>query len=130
MDRRGFLQVFIKGVIAVPLVSVVALAMPHRVVVVQQSPIAGFQYYAGGDVFSELQVNTPFLLEREPNNKYDSNAVAIYYKQYKLGFIPRADNTAVAQMLDRGEKLSAKIVKLSMSKDPWERVRFEVTLNG
>lgn len=130
MDRRGFLQAFVKGAIAVPLVPVVVLAMPCRAVVVQQSPIAGFQYYAGNDIFSDLQVDTPFLLKREPNNKYDSNAVAIYFKQYKLGFIPRADNTAVAQMLDRGERLSAKVVELSMSENPWKRVRFEVTLNG
>jgi len=70
------------------------------------------------------------LLLRNQDNPHDANAVAVHYKKYKLGFVPRADNTAVAHMLDRGEHLSARVVELAMSKSPWERVRFEVILNG
>lgn len=130
MNRRGFIKALLQGGASLPLVPVVALAAPFREIIVQQSPIAGFQYYAGNEVFSELWVDTPLLLLREHDNTYDKNAVAVYYKQYKLGFVPRADNTAVAQMLDRGERLSAKVVELAMSQDPWQRVRFEVVFDG
>ncbi len=130
INRRGFLKVFLQGGACLPLMPSMALARAERKIIVQQSPIAGFQYYDGDEVFSELWVDTPLLLEREQNNPYDKHAVAIYYKQYKLGFVPRADNTAVAQMLDRGEYLSARVVELAMSKNPWERVRFEVVLDG
>lgn len=129
MDRRGFITALLKGGACLPLVPVVSLARPFREVIVQQSPIAGFQYYAGDELFPELWVDTPLLLIREQGNKYDENAVAVHYKQYKLGFVPRADNTAIAQMLDRGERLSAKVVELVMSQNPWERVRFEVVLD-
>jgi len=130
MNRRGFIKFFVKGGLCLPLIPAVALASPMRKIIVQESPIAGFQYYAGDEIFPDLWVDTPLLLVRDPENKYDKNAVAVHYKQYQLGFVPRAENTAVAQMLDKGERLSAKVVELAMSKNPWERIRFEVALDG
>lgn len=130
MNRRAFLQAFIKGAVAAPLFPIAALAAPTRTILVQESPIAGFQYYNGHEMFPELWVDTPLLLVREQDNKYDEHTVVVHFKQYKLGFIPKAENTAVAQMLDRGEQLSAKVVHLEMTKNPWERVRFQVMLNG
>jgi len=130
MNRRGFLRSMLQGAVALPLAPTLPLAASSKTVLIQESPIAGFQYYDGDEVFAELGVDSPLLLVREQDNRYDANAVAVYYKQYKLGFVPRADNTAVAQMLDRGERLSAKVVELTMNKNPWERVRFAVMLDG
>ncbi len=130
MNRRGFLQALFQGVAYLPLLPVVALAREPIQVIVQQSPIAGFQYYEGDNIFHLLRLNTPLQLKRDLKNTYDKNAVAIYAQGKKLGFVPRADNTAVAQMLDRNEKISARIVELTISENPWERVRFEVVLNG
>jgi len=130
MDRREFLKSFLHGAAILPFAPSFALATSSKKVLVQESPIAGFQYYDGDEVFPELWVDTPLLLVREQDNKYDVNAVAVHYKQYKLGFVPKADNTAVAQMLDRGEYLSARVVELTMNKNPWERVRFGVMLGG
>jgi len=130
MERRGFLKMLVHSAIAAPLMPAAALAVPVRKVVIQQSPIAGFQYYDGDEVFPKLWVDTPLLLVRDSENKHDENAVAIYYMQYQLGYVPKADNTAVAQMLDRVERLSARVVDLAMSRNPWERVRFEVMLDG
>lgn len=95
----------------------------------QQSPLAGFQYHRGGEVFELLAVGSPLRLEREPENRYDKRAVAVYFGNAKLGFVPKMDNTAVAQMLDRNEPLAARIVRLRRSDNPWDRIRFEVVLN-
>jgi len=130
MNRRGFIQTLFQGMVYLPLLPAVALASPARQVIVQQSPIAGFQYYDGEKVFRSLRLNTPLQLKRDLNNRYDKNAVAIYAQGKKLGFVPKADNTAVAQMLDRNERISARIVELAMSENPWDRVRFEVVLDG
>jgi maltooligosyltrehalose synthase len=45
-----------------------------------------------------------------------------------LNYLPRTANAAVAQMLDRGEQLRARIAQLHLSPDPWERVRVAVEL--
>jgi hypothetical protein len=33
-------------------------------------------------------------------------------------------------MIDRGERLSARIVKLERDQNPWKRVRFEVAVEN
>lgn len=66
-------------------------------------------------------------LAREADNPHDSNAVAIYRGNAKLGYIPRAENSAVAQMMDRGECLSAWIDGLMEDDDPWKRVRITIS---
>lgn len=47
---------------------------------------------------------------------------------HKLGYVPRADNAAVAQLLDRGERLVARVSALRDSRDPWERIEISVEL--
>lgn len=64
--------------------------------------IAGFTFWDGCEAFAELKVGTPLHLVREEENKFDPYAVAIYYEDTKLGFIPRGDNQLVAQFMDLG----------------------------
>jgi hypothetical protein len=54
--------------------------------------IAGFTYHDGVDVFGELKIGTELNMIVEPDNKYDTYAVAIYFNEYKLGYIPRGNN--------------------------------------
>ncbi|MCO6440889.1 MAG: HIRAN domain-containing protein [Nitrococcus mobilis] len=45
---------------------------------------------------------------REPANPHDPKAVRIDWHNQKLGYVPRDENTAISQMLDRGERLGAR----------------------
>jgi len=42
--------------------------------------------------------------------------------------VPRLDNAAVAQLLDGGVRLEARIASLRESSDPWQRIGIEVEL--
>jgi hypothetical protein len=98
-------------------------------ILVQESPLAGFQYHQGREVWDDLKVGDALELVREPNNPYDPNAVRVEWQGRMLGYVPRRENRAVAGMLDRGTKLGAKIVRLKKVRRPWERVLFEVYLD-
>lgn len=39
-------------------------------------------------------------MRREPDNKYDSRAIALYFEGEKIGFIPREDNVILSGFLD------------------------------
>ena len=130
VDRRGFIKALFQGGVCLPLMPAMALAMPQHKVLLQESPVAGFQYDKGERLFGRLQTGTPLRLVREAENRYDRNAVAVYFQGEKLGFVPRSDNCAISQLMDRGKQLSARIVKVSRVKTPWERIRFEVSLDG
>ncbi|MDD2634932.1 MAG: HIRAN domain-containing protein [Bacteroidales bacterium] len=64
--------------------------------------IAGFTYCDGVDVFQNLKIGTQLKLVAESDNKYDANAVALYYGEVKLGFIPRAVNKEISILINSG----------------------------
>lgn len=100
----------------------------RNLILVQHSPVAGFQHHAGEQIWPRAKPGQTLRLKREPDNKHDGRAVAVYWQQHKLGYLPRVENTAVAQMLDRGERLTARIARLEKSADPWKRMSVAVWL--
>ena len=126
LKRRTFLQRLFGGLGAA--VASPAVVAENRSVLIQESPLAGFQFHRGDAVWSSLAVGAPLQLVREPDNSHDADAVAVYFNTEKLGYVPRGENGAVAQMLDRGEGLAATISRLTVDEDPWQRVRFNVYL--
>lgn len=123
MNRRQFFRSLL-GVAALPAARA-AEARPAPLVL-QESPLAGFQFHRGEALWPRLAVGSPLAVVREPRNPHDPRAVAVYLGDAKLGYVPKVDNAAVAQLLDRGEALGAAVTRLQESPDPWERVRFEV----
>ena len=105
-----------------------ALAQATVHILLQDSPLAGFQYHAGKAVWPALKVGDTLTLMREPHNPYDARAVRVDWQGQKLGYVPRRENTDVARLLDNGQPLSARISRLAEGRDPWSRVRFEVVI--
>lgn len=95
-------------------------------ILVQSSPLAGFQYHAGASVWDEMQVGDTLLLTREPDNPHDRNAVRVSWHGRQLGYLPRAENAAVAIEMDRGSRIEARIARLRAHRNPWQRVLIEV----
>ena len=62
--------------------------------------IAGIEYYEALFVINELKVGDKLTLKAEPENIHDENAVEIYYKDYKLGYIPRSTNYSISVLLN------------------------------
>ena len=77
--------------------------------------VAGRQYYDVDEVWNELEIRTQLRLERDFQNLYDPNAVAIMYdkkiddgdggvfvESFQLGFIPKDHNEFIAKFLEMG----------------------------
>lgn len=97
---------------------------------VQESPIAGFQYYEGERLWPRLRPDDPLTLIREPDNPHDNHAVAVYWSRHKLGYLPRRENHAAMQMLDRGLPLQGRILELRNTERPWGRVKVAVEMEN
>ena len=93
---------------------------------VQSSPLAGFRYAEASQVWSELRIGDPLELVREPDNPHDRNAVRVNWRGHKLGYVPRAENEALAWAMDRGERVTARISRLQEHRNPRLRIEFEV----
>lgn len=103
-------------------------AQPATRILVQSSPVAGFQFHEGKQLWDQLKIGDALTLVREPANPHDARAVRVEWNGHMLGYVPRAENDAVARQLDRGNKLEARIVRLTRHRDPWKRIEFEVFL--
>lgn len=106
------------------------LALPAQAesikVLVQSSPLAGFQFYAGKALWDEMKEGDALALIREPENAHDANAIRVEWRGRKLGYLPRAENRAVAAEMDHGGKVEARIARLNRHRDPWKRILVEV----
>ena len=93
---------------------------------VQSSPLAGFQFYQGKRLWDDMRVGDPLTLVRESANVHDGNAVRVEWRGHVLGYVPRRENRAVARHLDNGGKVEARISRLTQHRNPWQRIEFEV----
>ncbi|MCE2948101.1 MAG: HIRAN domain-containing protein [bacterium] len=100
----------------------------EAMIVVRSSPLAGFQFHAGEELFAQMQVGDRLALVREPDNPHDRNAVRVEWRQVKLGYVPRRDNPQVARQMDLGAALEARVSRLRAARNPWDRIEFEVVL--
>ena len=94
----------------------------------QESALAGFHHHRATAIWPFLREGEPLVLVRESINTFDRDAVAVYFRNDKIGYVPRRENHVVAQMLDRGQQLIAKVTQLRNEQNPWRRVRFEIKL--
>jgi hypothetical protein len=72
--------------------------------------IAGGWHHGLYERIGDVVGGAALRVEREPDNPYDSSAVAIWLDRTKLGYVPRCANAAVARLLDAGESLAVEVV--------------------
>jgi hypothetical protein len=75
-------------------------------------PLAGFRHHRAAGIWPFLQPGLELRLRREAWNRHDPLAVAVYYRQEKLGYLPRTDNAAIARWLDQGRAVRVSIAAL------------------
>ena len=82
--------------------------------------VAGFQYADGLKVLSKMKEGDELHLVREPENSYDDQAVAVYWNQNRIGYVPAADNEIPNSFLMKGLALKSRIDKLDKKAKPWQ----------
>jgi HIRAN domain len=93
---------------------------------VQSSPLAGFNYHQAPEVWQAMRIGDALTLEREPDNVHDARAISVRWRGHKLGYVPRAQNAALAWAMDRGEYIDARVSRLRPDRNPRKRIEFEV----
>lgn len=121
MKRSDFLQrlIAIAGYGSFNLQSLI----PKRKIYLQQFFVAGFRHYKGMDMLPYMQVNDLLELRREPDNAHDECAIALYWQQEKIGYMPAKENEMTAKLLDaKALPLLGMITHLNTEVKPWENV--------
>jgi hypothetical protein len=70
-----------------------------------------------------MEVNDLLELRREPGNTHDDCAIALYWQQEMIGYIPACENEMLAKLLDaQALPLLGMITHLNREVKPWENV--------
>jgi hypothetical protein len=90
--------------------------------------------YVAGTTFREdidkiepdLQKDDLLVFKREPDNKYDSLAIAIYDKgERRIGYIPKRKNEILAHLMDAGKIVFGKIESKNWQNN-WLKINIQV----
>lgn len=87
--------------------------------------IAGFQFYDGAFVLSELKAGDAIDMTPEPDNPHDPEAVVLGYRGVKLGYMP-ADKAGLLSTLafyGHADVFECRVLQVAPEKDPWKQVR-------
>ena len=68
-----------------------------------------------------------FHMVSEPEKQYSCWAIAIYMKEYKLSYVPRAQNEIIARMMDAGKLFYTKLISKNW-KDDWLYLKPDIYL--
>ena len=102
--------------------------------------LAGRQYHDVDEVWEELHVGTCLELQRDLDNRYDKNAVAVVYntidkdtgqsEEYLLGYIPSHENETIAQLLEMGWKniFECRISKINSDAHYENQIRLTIRI--
>jgi hypothetical protein len=85
--------------------------------------IAGVQFQKPGlqSCISSMNVGDELDLYPDPDNKFDPNAVQIWYKETLLGHVKRQFSAEIAGMLNLGIPLICTVSALNHSAKSWEQ---------
>jgi hypothetical protein len=97
-------------------------------IVLQRSAVAGFRHHEAPLLWPTLRAGAPLDLVRETENTTDADAVAVYWRGRKLGYLPRGENLMAASLLDRRRDLTARIQRLAPKAQRNRRLCIEVLM--
>ena len=91
-----------------------ALAPFTREVFLLDIEVAGTGYCEQmNEIYPKLQNSTVLQMRRDPQNKYDKQAIGIYYEQTRIGWVPRTMNTIISRLMDAGKAFFCRVTDLS-----------------
>ena len=98
--------------------------------------LAGRMYHEADEVWDKLKVGTKVELVREDDNRYDPQAVMVCYndeennEQVCLGYIPRAQNSTIALMMDMGysDIFECRINQIDEKAHPEQQVHLTIKI--
>lgn len=127
MKRSDFLKTL--GIGAGGIILPANNLLSSKPVKVYDNYVRGLQYFQYATIKNQLKENDPVELLREPENLQDKFAIQVNFNQLRLGYIAAFENVVLANMMDAGVELSARISQINLLKDPWRWLAIEVYAN-
>ena len=77
-------------------------------------------------VFPHLEKDLVLRMQRMPDNKYDENAIAIYYEKIRIGYVPRELNLIISRLMDAGKAFFCRIEDVELVDEYWVKISAKI----
>jgi hypothetical protein len=132
MERRGFISMlgaFFGALVFGGKVPEVKAKTHLRPVSLFKCHVAGFPYYQGPLIYSDLKLGQSLKLKREPQNPHDRKAIEVITRGgQKLGYVPRSHNPLPAGLMDNGHELTASLVSVSPDMGDYSCLQMDILM--
>ena len=90
--------------------------------------LAGFAHWDGAAVAESISVGDPVSIVPEYDNPFDPQALALYWKQTKIGYVPAVENALFSTMsfYGHGDIFEARITQKDLTAHPERQIRVSV----
>jgi hypothetical protein len=100
-----------------------------REIVALECVVAGTSFRQLEDVEGSLSTTVRLDLKREPRNEHDAWAIALWFGNSKVGYIPRDKNEVLARLMDGGKSFHATI-QAKEWEGKWLKLGVKVVMKG
>lgn len=86
---------------------------------------ATFRPAEAKEIVRGLSIGDRVQLVADPDNEYDTTAVAVYSDDVHIGFIPKESNSALFERLMSGQEIDAEIIAFENTLKPVLEICFD-----
>lgn len=99
-----------------------ALGLPKREIFLLDIVVAGTTFCPiVQELVPTLLPNTVLRMVRQSHNEYDENAIAIYYEELRIGYVPQELNLVISRLMDAGKEFYTRVVQVKKINE-WVRI--------
>lgn len=62
----------------------------------------------------------------KPDNQYDKNAIALYFDDTRIGYVPRELNLIISRLMDAGKAFFCRIEEVELVDDYWVKISAKI----
>ncbi len=73
-------------------------------------------------VYPLLKKGMVLRMQRNPTNRYDKNAIAIYFEKIRIGYVPRELNLVISRLMDAGKAFFCRVEEVNLVNDYWVKI--------
>ena len=90
--------------------------------------VRGFRFHKGPEMLALMKQNDPLDLVLEPENEHDERAIAVYWNNEHVGYVPREDNRVFNTIIASGLPVYAYARNVLPDQMPWRQLRVGLCL--
>jgi hypothetical protein len=103
-----------------------SLGLPKQKIYLLSVVVAGTSFVPNiEEIASHIDKGSLLRMVRQPKNEYDEYAIAFFYEQDRIGYIPEMMNLVVSRLMDAGKEFYAEVTGKSKYNN-WIKITADV----